>query len=1042
MKYVLKAKKGLVIGSDDPPTRQDSVNLIQNYEALLKALQESGYVPIHNSSVDQRNPYHFAASTDQFISSPDAYNSFLDKYVMSNKDRILPGGQRIVTDDGNKISTIDFVNATVTPDLPDQIVDRRILPQGVSTYREDSINGLNYYSVDENDNFQLRTIRREPPYGDNRDVRMIYDYSNIVNAINPPAPIVPEKPKEGNRIFFQYSPSANGKNRNNYINWGVGKGREALTQPQADSLYQEFQKSGRMKHLGETDQSNFKGTYIIPEMVDGGIIEGDEKIKSDQDKIAISKEYDKEHFKWMNDWYTHPATMARAATFMRNYYPDETGQQRINRSWQWLKSGLNYINWDDFRYFNVQAIEDKTGKREEGLRADLDGWGGRSWPDGRIVLLETDRHKSVPIHEFTHAMSLPSRPLDKSQSEIFKKHLSADEMSTIYNNLIRLNYDNDERLDAELYPRVNEYRYLKKMNPDHWWTPEDVDGFKSNFSGEIFRDIPSEKLLKILNELVQGPAKTNNGFPIAKKGAYVFKAKTGVVVDDPPSKYAPVESLADRVATQYQKPYESIPGRESLLIAKENASNYVRPAEIYPMKRKTIGERAENRDAYVLSNERWTDPVQQLFGVRDENGKLLNKGEIQVYDPQTKGLTDAAMLNAVGIMSLPFDVASISIPKSRMARQIENFNKALDGFTYIPKKKIHNLHELRQAYWSNDRVLDLDELDFLNKFGKGDSRYRKIGVYLEKSKFDIDNVKSKIPDFLEKTPKELEAMKLEHIKQYPYADHSYFDEAINIVKDEPVLNKNAMLSDLIGTQAFDKLVYEEGDLLRYQNRITKGVDNYIDDWFKDPETKRRFGIYNAGNRYDEMIKNIDYPSLMVQNVSPGAAGTNTASNRSYIKDALFDFNDPFQTGIHEKYHQSKIVNTSRNNSLLPELYDDIQSSMMTKEEADMMGINISSSNDIPNDYYIRPTEVYSRMGEMRSRLNKKPGDVITMDELNAQLGKYGSPGADIASAIKDKKKFLDIMNTAPIITLPVIGGASLYKFNNGTGKRISQRNSQ
>jgi len=68
-------------------------------------------------------------------------------------------------------------------------------------------------------------------------------------------PYTPVNTKRGDKIFFQYSPGG----KNNYINYGEGKGRETLTNQEADKLFNDWNEDGTMQILGETGQSNYGG---------------------------------------------------------------------------------------------------------------------------------------------------------------------------------------------------------------------------------------------------------------------------------------------------------------------------------------------------------------------------------------------------------------------------------------------------------------------------------------------------------------------------------------------------------------------------------------------------------------------------------------------------------------------------------------------------------------------------------------------------------------------------------------------------------------
>lgn len=189
---------------------------------------------------------------------------------------------------------------------------------------------------------------------------------------------------------------------------------------------------------------------------------------------------------------------------------------------------------------------------------------------------------------------------------------------------------------------------------------------------------------------------TTNKTPKLKKGAYIPRAKKGLVVDgDDVPRYSVPNATQDQVASQYQKPYQVNPNREFILKNKEAQANYVRPAEIYATPERNSAQRAENRDAYVLSNAEQYEPLHQIFGQRDENGKLVNEGRLPVYDPNTKGVTPELVSSYLNFATIAGPIAGRALriakvlPRNMMIDGIDGIMPSLAGkeivkFKYTP----------------------------------------------------------------------------------------------------------------------------------------------------------------------------------------------------------------------------------------------------------------------------------------------------------------------------------------------------------------------
>ncbi len=182
-------------------------------------------------------------------------------------------------------------------------------------------------------------------------------------------------------------------------------------------------------------------------------------------------------------------------------------------------------------------------------------------------------------------------------------------------------------------------------------------------------------------------------------------------------------------------------------------------------------------------------------------------------------------------------------------------------------------------------------------------------------------------------------------------------------------------------------------------------------WYVDPATTGRLNNYHAApDVADKLRKNIDFPAFEAP-LESGVGGLNLSypeANRTWINQQLADEHYA-QITAHEKNHQTELVATSRNTSLLPELYDELSNATKPLTEPVQTSSGELTLRQI--EYLQRPGEMYSRLGEIRNVLGKKPGEHITLNELNEALPKVNHH----LFVTHNPVKLHDIINKAPAL---------------------------
>lgn len=221
------------------------------------------------------------------------------------------------------------------------------------------------------------------------------------------------------------------------------------------------------------------------------------------------------------------------------------------------------------------------------------------------------------------------------------------------------------------------------------------------------------------------------------------------------------------------------------------------------------------------------------------------------------------------------------------------------------------------------------------------------------------------------------------------------------------------------------------------NFLTRSIDDKIEKHYNNEITFQKFKDYGGDeSSYQKLIDNINTPSKTVSSgVDVGLLtdeGVSLAVHNKYL--------DPAQTRstlFHEKAHQSKVVASKREDSLLPKLWDDINElTGYTKNYTDADKGSIGM-------YLDSPTEVYSRIMELKYKAGLKPYEKFTKELLEKTGGVVRDSNGKITrmSGImppnysKNMDKWLNLINKAPVIIPPAIGTGTAIQSQNKNKKK-------
>lgn len=208
------------------------------------------------------------------------------------------------------------------------------------------------------------------------------------------------------------------------------------------------------------------------------------------------------------------------------------------------------------------------------------------------------------------------------------------------------------------------------------------------------------------------------------------------------------------------------------------------------------------------------------------------------------------------------------------------------------------------------------------------------------------------------------------------------------------------------------------------NHLTRYIDDKIEEHYNNEITLQKFKDYGGDEKlFQTLIDNINTPSKTVEKNLSNASGLLTDEGVSLaVHNKYLDVNQTMQTLFHEKGHQSKIVASTKEESLLPNLWEDISKlsgySKYTSADKGSIGMYIN-----------HPTEIYSRIMELKYKANLKPYENFTKELLEKIGGVERDASGKIikmgglmpTSYIRNEAKWLKLINKAPVLFPITIG---------------------
>ena len=507
---------------------KDSLDLYNNSQDLIKEFDRMGYVPSRGHPMGYIDPGHpptkYSTAYSMNMIKKVVGKTPIDKNIFAKYPEVYDVQQH-----SNSLYSVDDL-------LPDAVNKNNKIRNLLSTniaplavrYYEDQGDSAPIFGRSSDYEYNIKNnIGGAFPLAmslvGGNDIRVVFDYTNVkpkqtvvlkdptdIPVNNSSIPIKPNKPNKnhpieainkleprqfvytptkpntrtpsqpigaqrGDRIFFQYSP----KGKNNYINYGDGKGRETLTNKEADKLYNKWNESGLMNKLGETGQSNYGGKKKFAK---GGKT-GDP---------PFTNQYDKQK-QWLVDWFNNPEAKRRlmkVAGLEATDNPKQT-KRRDKYASDIISSITNNIN--TVQYKNVPQNNRFSGQY------DIDNH----------VALIADNSKSTSIHEGTHS-GTPEAPF----YEYIKKTIK-------HGHKQRDRYMEEPR---EIYSRIMELRYNSNIEPGQIIdtpTLETIKQHPDNKATDLFNYFNDDVIINLMN----GLSKNNDTKDIqqVKSGGRIMK---------------------------------------------------------------------------------------------------------------------------------------------------------------------------------------------------------------------------------------------------------------------------------------------------------------------------------------------------------------------------------------------------------------------------------------------------------------------------------------------------------------------------------------
>ena len=221
------------------------------------------------------------------------------------------------------------------------------------------------------------------------------------------------------------------------------------------------------------------------------------------------------------------------------------------------------------------------------------------------------------------------------------------------------------------------------------------------------------------------------------------------------------------------------------------------------------------------------------------------------------------------------------------------------------------------------------------------------------------------------------------------------------------------------------------------NYFTRNIDDKIEKHYNNEITLQKFKDYGGDEKlFQTLIDNINTPSKTVPGSLNNASGLLTDEGVSLaVHNKYLDLDETMQTLFHEKGHQSKIVASTKEESLLPNLWEDISklSGYSKYTAADKGSIGM---------YMNHPSEIYSRIMELKYKANLKPYENFTKELLEKIGGVERDASGKIikmsglmpSSYSKNEVYWLKLINKAPVLIPAIMGSTYLQSKNQNKTK--------
>jgi hypothetical protein len=346
--------------------------------------------------------------------------------------------------------------------------------------------------------------------------------------------------------------------------------------------------------------------------------------------------------------------------------------------------------------------------------------------------------------------------------------------------------------------------------------------------------------------------------------------------------------------------------------------------------------------------------------------------------------------------------------------KVFDFNEILDP------KFDYDIHDVRHRYYSGQVYLSPNEQKLLKEKGLGNpENYKDI------SGKDILGSHYSKPS----TKKEPKFNPNENIEELLYGKefNDRLDENISDVKESTSdysiekstdnlnaaenLNIESLKQDEKIISPFSKQDFTYKPYIPYErSAASRDADKWLEDWYDTKETKQKFSDYGGKKEdWDKVQNSLQNPIRSGyekwNNMAPGGV-YHPIFNQASIPSTSSSLDlSTVSAGVHEGAHKTGIGMRSKGTTSLPRLFNDLADSVRET-----------------------PWESYAEIARMRYNMGWKPGQKISMDELEKGLNTIATTGYLLPMKIKDKNKFLDIVNKAPIITGAI--GTAVYNQQN------------